>query len=162
MLTIHEPVADWAHTKDSKMAYEKMIADGLGSGLDMAKVDDNFPNDCVLMVRNDVVAELSLEDSGYAPLLWNIAIETLKRAKAAPAAPEDQKHVDQICLLQACAKHTNTGDWEDFTVYTECLNDLVDAGLATEDRLITNAGRATLILLGKDDYPLNNQTREED
>ena len=79
------------------LSLEELTKDALAEGLDRALVHqfvDRFPLPTQLLVPNIgsenseklsdyyPVAELSLEDSGYGPLLWLIAILYLKNARA--------------------------------------------------------------------------------
>jgi hypothetical protein len=70
------------------------------------------------------------------------------------------KRADQIKLLKIVAKHTDTGEWEGAFTYPNCGWDLVQMGLATEDKKITPAGRAALWLLGQADDPTNSKAVE--
>lgn len=63
------------------------------------------------------------------------------------------KKSDQIKMLEACAKFTDTEVWEGIFSYPGCGWDLVQSGLVTEDKKITTAGRAALFLLGKGSDP---------
>lgn len=65
------------------------------------------------------------------------------------AKSEDLKRNDQICLLEVCAKFTETGKWEGLFSYPNCGYDLVQQGFVTEDKKITQAGKAALWLLNK-------------
>lgn len=67
---------------------------------------------------------------------------------------DDVKRNDQINMLKACADFTETGEWPGLFSYPNCGWDLVQSGLATEDKQITTAGRAALYLLGSGDDPL--------
>lgn len=66
----------------------------LARGADKIRIVNDFPNRCGLDIpMNDVddcemfsVAELSHEDSGYAPALWQLAIAVLKSRRAAMEA----------------------------------------------------------------------------
>lgn len=60
---------------------------------------------------------------------------------------DNLKRKDQIRMLQASLKFTETGEWEGLFTYPNCGWDLVQMGLATEDKKITSAGRAALWLL---------------
>lgn len=65
------------------------------------------------------------------------------------------KRSDQLKMLEACLKFTETGEWEGmFFTYPNCGWDLVQQGLATEDKKITMAGRAALWFLEKGPDPL--------
>lgn len=63
------------------------------------------------------------------------------------------KQSDQIALLEACRVFTDTGEWKPLFTYPNAGWDLVQSGLATEDKKITTAGRAALWFLGKGDDP---------
>ena len=67
------------------------------------------------------------------------------------------KRSDQIHLLEICARVMDTGEQEGTFTYPNCGYDLVQQGLATEDRKVTIAGRATLWLLGKGADPTNSK-----
>ena len=54
------------------------------------------------------------------------------------------KQSDQLALLKTCAKFTETGEWDGKFVYPNCGWDLVLQGLVTEDKKITEAGKAVL------------------
>lgn len=58
------------------------------------------------------------------------------------------KRDDQIRLLQAAMKYTDTGTWDGIFTYPQGGPDLVRMGLATIDQKVTPAGRAALWLLG--------------
>jgi hypothetical protein len=74
---------------------------------------------------------------------------------APSASPADPiKRSDQIALLEACAHFTDTGEWRALFTYPECGWNLVQLGLATEDRKITPAGRFALWVLDKGGDPL--------
>ncbi len=59
------------------------------------------------------------------------------------------KQGDQIRLLEALARETDTGESTPMFTYPNCGWDLVQSGFCTQDRKITMAGRAALFLLGK-------------
>lgn len=64
------------------------------------------------------------------------------------------KRSDQVAMLEACRNFTDTGKWEGLFTYPNCGWDLVQSGLATEDRKITQAGRAALWFLDKAPDPI--------
>lgn len=66
----------------------------------------------------------------------------------------DMKKSDQIAMLEACQNFTDTGEWRGLFTYPGCGWDLVESGLATEDKKITQAGRAALWLLGRVPDPI--------
>lgn len=68
--------------------------------------------------------------------------------------PDGVKKSDQIAMLGACATFTDTGEFPGLFSYPGCGWDLVQMHLVTEDKKITDAGRAALWLLGKGDDPL--------
>ena len=74
---------------------------------------------------------------------------------------EDLKRSDQICLLETCAKFTETGKWEGLFSYPNCGCDLVQQGFVTEDKKITQAGKAALWLLNKGPDPTTSKAVEE-
>lgn len=63
------------------------------------------------------------------------------------------KQNDQIRLLEALARETDTGEFTPMFAYPNCGWDLVQSGFCTQDRKITMAGRAALFLLGKGEDP---------
>lgn len=77
----------------AKLTLEELTEIALAQGADRIVLVEDFPRRTALEIpmNPDVesddemhtVAELSLEDSGYAPMLWAIAIEYLKEAKVA-------------------------------------------------------------------------------
>ena len=67
------------------------------------------------------------------------------------------KRGDQVRLLTACASFTETGVFEGMFTYPDCGWDLVQQGLATEDRKITMAGKAVLWLLEKGPDPTKSK-----
>ena len=69
---------------------------------------------------------------------------------------DEIKRNDQIRLLETVQKHTDTGEWEGGFTYPNCGYDLVQQGLATEDKKITMPGRAALWLLGKGEDPTDS------
>lgn len=64
------------------------------------------------------------------------------------------KRSDLTAMLEACRTFTDTGDWPGLFTYPGCGWDLVQMGLATQDKRITTAGRAALYLMQKGDDPL--------
>lgn len=60
---------------------ERMVDIALARGYDKVEVVDDFPDFCGLTLNDDLVAELSHEDSGIAPLLWRIALEVLRQRR---------------------------------------------------------------------------------
>lgn len=70
---------------------EHLITDLLARGADKIRLVEDFPNRCGLdLPMNDVddgeflnVAELSVEDSGYGPALWRLALAVLQSRRAA-------------------------------------------------------------------------------
>lgn len=73
---------------------------------------------------------------------------------------ESLKRADQISLLEICAKFTDTGEWEGTFTYPNCGYDLMQQGLVTNDKKITNAGKVALWLLGKGPDPTNSNAVE--
>ena len=76
-------------------------------------------------------------------------------------SPEELKKADQIALLEVCQKFTDTGDFNEIFTYPNCGWDLVEQGLATEDKKITKAGQAVLWFLGKGSDPTNSKAAIE-
>lgn len=60
---------------------DAMVKFALVCDFDKVEVVKDFPNNCGLVLNNVPVAELSLEDSGIAPLLWKIALEVLRQRR---------------------------------------------------------------------------------
>lgn len=73
---------------------------------------------------------------------------------------ESLKRDDQIKLLELVAKYTDTGEWSGTFTYPNCGWDLVQMGLASEDKKITTAGRAALWLLTKGADPTTSKAVE--
>ncbi|HEC61057.1 MAG TPA: hypothetical protein ENI27_02255 [bacterium] len=71
------------------------------------------------------------------------------------------KRNDQIKLLSACAKYSDTGDWCGEFTYPNCGWDLVQQGLVADDKKITPAGRAALWLLDKGEDPTDSRVSIE-
>lgn len=65
------------------------------------------------------------------------------------------KKSDQVRMLEACAKYTDSGEPIRVFSYPNCGWDLVQSGLVTQDCKITTAGRAALYLMGKCDDPFS-------
>ncbi len=70
---------------------------------------------------------------------------------------ENIKRNDQIRLLENCAKFTDTEEWKGIFTYPNCGYDLLQQGLVTEDKKITDAGIATLWLLAKGQDPTDSK-----
>jgi len=66
------------------------------------------------------------------------------------------KQKDQIAMLEAARDFTDGKEFPGMFSYPECGWDLVQQGLATEDRKITIAGRAALWFLDKGDDPTDS------
>lgn len=73
----------------------------------------------------------------------------------AEANRADIKRGDQLCLLDACLRFADTGQWEGVFTYPTCGADLVKSGLVDAAGKVTTAGRAAMFLLGKgaDPFP---------
>ena len=71
---------------------------------------------------------------------------------------DTMKRKDQIALLKTVLKFTDTGECDGIFTYPNCGPDLVAQGLATEDTKITDAGRATLWLLGEGPDPTESKS----
>lgn len=67
------------------------------------------------------------------------------------------KRKDQVAMLKTVLKYTDSGEWDGLFTYPGCGYDLVQQGLATEDKKITGAGRAALWLLGEGPDPTDSQ-----
>jgi len=63
------------------------------------------------------------------------------------------KRSDQIALLKVSLVFTETGKFNNIFTYPRCGPDLVKQGMATEDGIITMAGRTALFLLGEGPDP---------
>jgi len=63
------------------------------------------------------------------------------------------KQSDQVRMLEACAKFTDSGEPIRIFSYPNCGWDLVQSGLVTQDCKITTAGRAALYLMDKGEDP---------
>lgn len=80
----------------AKITLEEMAETALARGADQIQLVEEFPHRCGLdmplnpHIKGDkemlTVAELSVEDSGYGPMLWAIALEYLKEARARQAS----------------------------------------------------------------------------
>lgn len=73
---------------------------------------------------------------------------------------ENIKRNDQIRLLEITAKFADTGKWEGMYAYPNCGWDLIQQGLVTEDKKMTNAGRAALWMLDKGPDPTDSKAVE--
>lgn len=71
--------------------------------------------------------------------------------------PDNSKRFDQISMLKTCRTFTDTGEWNGLFTYPQCGWNLVQLGLVTEDKKITQAGRAALWFLGEGDDPMPEQ-----
>ena len=75
----------------AKLTLEELTEIALAQDADKIQLVDDFPHRCGLdkplnpHIEGDTemlnVAELSVEDSGYGPMLWAIALEHLKEAR---------------------------------------------------------------------------------
>jgi hypothetical protein len=95
----------------------------------------------------------------FEPHEW--VVDAILEAASAKRGPDPMKQGDQVALLKAVREATDGAEWRGLFTYPNCGWDLVQSGLATEDRKITTAGRAALFLLGEGPDPTPGKSFQE-